>query len=282
MATQHEYSQIEVGQPLLRIEGIRKRFGDRQILDGISLDIAKGQTTVIMGSSGHGKSTLLKMMIGALQPDEGRILFEGSDLCCFTEDEWNDYRLRIGMVFQSAALLNSISVGDNVALGLIEHTQLDSSIIEKIVKIKLELVGLRGFEDMMPGELSGGMRKRVGIARAIAMDPQIVFYDEPTSGLDPVTAAVIDNLISGLTGKLGITSVVITHDMNSAFSVAHYMAMLFEGKIIVQGKPEEVRNSDDPRVQQFINGQPDGPIPMSRSKGSYIEDLFGMDEPELV
>ena len=155
-------------------------------------------------------------------------------------------------------------------------------MIEKVVKIKLELVGLRGFEDLRPAELSGGMRKRVGLARAIALDPKIVFYDEPTSGLDPVTAAVIDKLILDLTRKIGITSVVITHDMTSAFNIADHMAMLYEGRIIAQGKPDEIRQSDDPRIQQFIHGLPDGPIPMSRSKGSYLQDLFGLDEPNLM
>jgi len=267
---------------LLRLKGVCKNFGTRKILSGITLDIPAGKVTVIMGSSGHGKSTLLKLLIGALQPDEGEIYFEGQNLCAFTAEQWDAYRLRFGMVFQSGALLNSLTVGENIALPLREHSRLSESIIEKIIKIKLELVGLRGFEDLMPDELSGGMRKRVGIARAIVMDPQLVFYDEPTSGLDPVTSAVIDNLIQSLTEKLGITSVVITHDMKSAFTIAHQMAMLYEGKIIAHGTPAEVRKCDDPRVQQFINGLPDGPIPMNRSKGSYLEDLFGMDEPKMI
>lgn len=278
--THHQKDQAEI--PILQVRDLRKQFGDRLILDRVSLEIPEGKNTVIMGSSGHGKSTLLKMLIGVLEPDEGEIHFSGRNILDFTEKEWDDYRLRFGMVFQGAALFNSMTVGENVALPLREHTRLDESIIEKIIKIKLEMVGLRGFEDMLPDELSGGMKKRVGLARAIVLDPHIVFYDEPTSGLDPVTSAVIDQLIRDLTRKLGITSVVITHDMKSAFSIADQMAMLYEGKIIAQGTPEQIRSSPDERVQQFIQGLPDGPIPMSRSKGSYLKDLFGMDESEIA
>jgi phospholipid/cholesterol/gamma-HCH transport system ATP-binding protein len=279
----NEDSAAGTGQePVLRLTGLKKSFGERTILNGIDLDIHQGRVTVIMGGSGHGKSTLLKHLIGVLQPDEGRIFYRGEDICRFDEQQWQDYKLKIGMVFQSAALLNSMTVGDNVALPLVEHSQLHSSIIEKVVKIKLEMVGLRGFEDLRPEELSGGMRKRVGLARAIVMDPEIVFYDEPTSGLDPITASVIDQLVKDLTRKLGITSVVITHDMKSAFDIGDHMAMLYEGRIIAEGTSEEIRVKDDPRVQQFIHGHPDGPIPMSRSKGSYLSDLFGMDEPRVI
>ena len=269
-------------EPILRLVNVRKSFGERVILDGVTLDVPEGRITVIMGSSGHGKSTLLKLLIGALTPDSGEIDLDGQSLYAFDEKQWDEYKRHFGMVFQGAALFNSMTVGENVSLPLREHTQLDESIIEKIVKIKLELVGLRGFEDLRPAELSGGMKKRVGLARAIVLDPKIVFYDEPTSGLDPVTAAVIDKLIQDLTRKVGITSLVITHDMTSAFAIGDQLAMLYEGKIIAQGKPETIRESSDARVQQFIHGLPDGPIPMSRSKGSYLEDLFGLDEPELV
>jgi phospholipid/cholesterol/gamma-HCH transport system ATP-binding protein len=283
--TEFEHSEQETSvaqQPILRLVNVRKSFGERVILDGISLDIPEGKTTVIMGSSGHGKSTLLKLLIGVLTLDSGEIYVGRQNLCTFDERRWGEYKRQFGMVFQGAALFNSMTVGENVALPLREHARLDESIIEKIVKIKLELVGLRGFEDLRPSELSGGMRKRVGLARAIVMDPRIVFYDEPTSGLDPVTAAVIDKLIQDLTQKIGITSVVITHDMTSAFAIADYMAMLYEGRIIARGSPEEVREDKDERVQQFIHGLPDGPIPMSRSKGSYLADLFGLDEPEMT
>ncbi len=267
---------------ILRIENICKRFGDLQILDGITLDIPEGKITVIMGSSGHGKSTLLKILIGAIDSDLGSVYYNGDNLCEYDGDRWDAFRRLFGMVFQGAALFNSLTVGENVALPLREHSRLTESIIEKVVKIKLELVGLRGFEDMMPEMLSGGMKKRVALARAIALDPQIVFYDEPTSGLDPVTGSVIDQLILDLTKKLGITSVVISHDMISAFRIADYMAMLYEGKIIAQGTPEEMRENPDARLQQFVHGWADGPIPMSRSKGSYLEDLFGFEEPRTA
>jgi len=267
-------------RPLMKIEGLCKGFGTRQILNGITLQIPEGKITVIMGSSGHGKSTLLKHLIGVLEPDAGAIFYGEKNLCGFDDDDWDRFRLEFGMVFQGAALFNSMTVGENVAIPLREHSNLSESIIQKVVKIKLELVGLRGFEDLRPSELSGGMKKRVGLARAIALDPKLVFYDEPTSGLDPVTAAVVDQLVSDLTRKLGITSVVISHDMTSAFKIADHMAMLYEGTIIAEGTPEQVKQSEDPRVQQFIHGWADGPIPMSRSKGGYLEDLFGFDEPE--
>lgn len=260
---------------ILKIENVCKRFADLQILDGVSLEIPEGKITVIMGSSGHGKSTLLKILIGAMDPDGGSVYYNGENLCEYDGDQWDAFRKQFGMVFQGAALFNSLTVGENVALPLREHSRLTESIIEKVVKIKLELVGLRGFEDLMPEMLSGGMKKRVALARAIALDPQIVFYDEPTSGLDPVTGSVIDQLILDLTNKLGITSVVISHDMTSAFRIADYMAMLYEGKIIAQGAPGQMRDNPDARLQQFIHGWADGPIPMSRSKGSYLDDLFG-------
>ena len=267
---------------VLRIENIRKSFGNDPVLNGIDLRIPCGKTTVIVGSSGHGKSTLLKILIGALEPDSGRVFCSGLCLNDMTEIQWDAFRIRFGTVFQGAALFNSLTVAENIALPLQEHSKLSESVVEKIVKIKLELVGLRGFETMMPEALSGGMRKRVAIARAIALDPELVFYDEPTSGLDPITAAVMDRLIQDLTQKLGITSVIISHDMTSAFHIADHMAMLYRGKIIIEGEPEKFRTSDDPRVQQFIHGWPDGPIPMSQSKGNYFEDLFGFDPMEMV
>jgi phospholipid/cholesterol/gamma-HCH transport system ATP-binding protein len=273
---------MEENRPLIQIRDLKKSFGSREILKGINLDIPEGKTTVVVGSSGHGKSTVLKMLIGALLPDSGQILYDGRDVCSFGEEEMDEYRLQFGMLFQGSALLNSLTVGENVALPLREHSPLQDSTIEKVVKIKLELVGLRGFEDLMPDSLSGGMKKRVGLARAIVLDPRIVFYDEPQSGLDPITTAVIDKLIVDLTKKLGITSLVITHDMKSAFSIADNMAMLYEGKIIARGTPEEVRQSGDARVQQFIQGMPDGPIPLNRSKERFLTDLFGIDEKLLV
>ncbi|MFH1190233.1 MAG: ABC transporter ATP-binding protein [Candidatus Omnitrophota bacterium] len=261
-------------ETVIKADSVVKRFGDRTILNGISLDIYKGETFVIMGGSGCGKSTFLRHVIGALKPDSGRVQLLGKDLSSLNEDEMDKVRMKIGMCFQSSALFDSMTVGDNVSLGLREHTKLDKSVIDIVVKMKLEMVGLRGFEDMMPSQLSGGMRKRVGLARAIAMDPEIVFYDEPTAGLDPIVAGVIDKLIADLSKKLNITSVVVTHDMKSVFSIADRIAMFYEGKVLETGRPEEIKNSKNPMVQQFINGSPDGPIRFLRQKDDYLERLI--------
>jgi phospholipid/cholesterol/gamma-HCH transport system ATP-binding protein len=198
----------------------------------------------------------------------------GKEVSALSEDEMDAVRKKIGMCFQSAALFDSMTVGDNVSLPLREHTKLDKSVIDIVVKMKLELVGLRGFEDLMPSQLSGGMRKRVGLARAIVMDPEIIFYDEPTAGLDPIVAGVIDKLILDLSKKLSITSVVVTHDMKSVFSIADRVAMLYEGKVLEVGTSEEIKASKNPMVQQFISGSPDGPIRFFQQKDDYLEQLL--------
>ena len=245
---------------VIKAENVVKKFGDRIVLSGISLEIYRGETFVIMGGSGCGKSTFLRHIIGALKPDSGTIHLLGKDLSRLNEDAMDKLRMKIGMSFQSSALFDSMTVGDNVVLGLKEHTKLDKSVRDIVVKMKLEMVGLRGFEDLMPSQLSGGMRKRVGLARAIAMDPEIVFYDEPTAGLDPIVAGVVDKLILDLSKKLSITSVVVTHDMKSVFSIADRVAMLYNGKIIAVGAPDEIKNTKDPIVKQFITGASKGPI----------------------
>ncbi|MBN1526203.1 MAG: ABC transporter ATP-binding protein [Candidatus Omnitrophica bacterium] len=259
---------------VISVENVVRRFGERAVLDGISLEVHKGETFVIMGGSGCGKSTLLRHIIGALKPDSGKVELLGSDLSGLDEDEMDKLRKRIGMCYQSSALFDSMSVGENVALALREHTKLDKSVIDIVVQMKLELVGLRGFEDLMPSQLSGGMRKRVGLARAIVMDPEIVFYDEPTAGLDPIVAGVIDKLIIDLSKKLNITSVVVTHDMKSVFSIADRIAMLYEGKVLEIGEVERIRSSKNPMVQQFISGSPDGPIKFFQQKDDYLENLM--------
>jgi len=259
---------------VIKSENVKKKFGDRSILNGVNLEIYKGETFVIMGGSGCGKSTFLRHLIGALKPDSGRIHLLGKDLSRLGEDDMDRLKKRLGMCFQSAALFDSMTVGENVSLPLKEHTKLDKSVIDIVVKMKLELVGLRGFEDLMPSQLSGGMRKRVGLARAIAMDPEIVFYDEPTAGLDPIVAGVIDKLILDLSKKLSITSVVVTHDMKSVFSIADRVAMLYEGRVLEVGAPAEIRTSKNPMVQQFISGNPDGPIKFFQQKNDYIEQLL--------
>ncbi len=262
---------------IIRVQDLVKTFGGRVVLDGINLDIQQGQVTAIMGGSGCGKSTLLRHLIGVLRPDSGHIWVRGRDITRFTEEEMENYRKRFGMLFQGGALLNSLTVKDNIALPLREHTRLEEKIIGMIVKMKLELVGLRDFEHLKPAQLSGGMQKRVALARALALDPEIVFYDEPTSGLDPVVSGVIDQLIGDLSRRLGITSVVVTHDTRSAFRIAHKIVVLFKGKVVAQGSPEEIRSSEDPLVQQFLAGSPDGPIPLRQSSRDYLEDLLDME-----
>ena len=198
----------------------------------------------------------------------------GKEIVGLPEDEMDKIKKKIGMCFQSAALFDSMTVGENVSLPLREHTKLERSVIDIVVKMKLELVGLRGFEDLMPSQLSGGMRKRVGLARAIVMDPEIIFYDEPTAGLDPIVAGVIDKLILDLSKKLSITSVVVTHDMKSVFSIADRIAMLYEGKVLEIGTPDEIRNSKNPMIGQFVSGSPDGPIRFFQQKGEYLDHII--------
>lgn len=259
---------------VIKAEDVIKVFGDRIVLNGINLEIYRGETFVIMGGSGCGKSTFLRHLIGALKPDSGKISLLGKDLSKLTEDELDAVKKKIGMSFQSSALFDSMTVGENVALPLKEHAKLDKSVVDIVIKMKLELVGLRGFEDLMPSQLSGGMRKRVGLARAIAMDPEIVFYDEPTAGLDPIVAGVIDKLILDLSKKLSITSIVVTHDMKSVFSIADRVAMLYEGRVLEVGTPEEIQKSNNKMVQQFVSGSPDGPIKFFQQKDDYLEQLM--------
>ena len=247
-------------EPVISLKNVSKIFEGKRVLDDVSLDIFAAETFVIMGCSGSGKSTLLRLMTGAIKPDEGVVLIKGKDITRLGEPELDELKKAFGMTFQYSALLDSLSVEENVALPLREHTKLADEIINIIIKMKLSLVGLRGFEQYYPAQLSGGMRKRVGLARAIALDPDIVFYDEPTSGLDPVVSGIIDKLIKDLSVKLMITSVVVTHDMQSVFEIADRVAMIHKGKVIATGTLDEIKNSADPYVQQFIHGNPDGPI----------------------
>lgn len=258
---------------VVKTENLIKKFGERTILNGINIEIYKGETFVIMGGSGCGKSTLLRHMIGTVKPDTGRVELLGKDITNLPEDEMDKIKKRIGMSFQGSALFDSMSVGENVCLPLVEHTKLEESVIKTVITMKLELVGLRGFEDLMPSQLSGGMKKRVGLARAIAMDPEIVFYDEPTAGLDPIVAGVIGKLILDLSKKLSITSVVVTHDMGSVFRIADRIAMLYEGKVVEVGTKDEMRESKNELVRQFISGSPDGPIKFFQQKDDYLEEL---------
>ena len=234
---------------------------------------------IIMGGSGCGKSTLLRHIIGSMKPTSGSIKLFGEEITTMPQAKLEKLRLRFGMNFQFGALLQSLTVGENVALPLIENSAVDPEIVDLIVKMKLELVGLTGFENMKPAEISGGMRKRVGLARAVALDPELLFSDEPTSGLDPIMTAVIDQLTMDLTRKVDMTAVVVSHDMTSAFRIGTKMIMLGAGRragtIIAQGTPDEIRNHPDPEVQQFIKGEPDGPVPLKLSPEDYIDRLLG-------
>lgn len=258
----------------IKVSAATKRFGPRTVLDQIDLDVFKGETLVIMGGSGSGKSTLLRMMIGSVETDGGSISVMGRNICGLDATGLADYRKSIGILFQSGALYNSMSLGENVALPLREHTDLPDQTIDILVKIKLELVGLREHAGKLPSEISGGMKKRAGLARALALDPQILFYDEPSAGLDPVTSAEIDELIIKLNKVLGVTSVVVTHEMDSAFRIAHRMVLLDRGKFVAGGTPEEMKASDDPLVKQFINGLTEGPLTERRLSDDYVDDLL--------
>ncbi|NQT95606.1 MAG: ABC transporter ATP-binding protein [Candidatus Omnitrophica bacterium] len=258
---------------MIEVKDLVKSFDDRKVLDGVNLKVHKGETLVIMGGSGCGKSTLLRHMTGAYKPDSGSTFIKGKDITKMKESEFDNIRKIFGMVFQYSALYDSMDVEENISLVLKEHTKLAKDIISIMVKMKLELVGLRGFEKFLPSQISGGMRRRVGLARAIAMDPEIVFYDEPTAGLDPIVAGVIDRLILDLSKKLHITSIVVTHDMRSAFTIADRIIMLYEGKIIAEGTPDEIKSGKDPRLVQFVEGNPDGPIQFFQNSGEYLEEL---------
>jgi phospholipid/cholesterol/gamma-HCH transport system ATP-binding protein len=258
----------------IAVNNVTKIFDGRTVLDSVRLDVYTGETLVILGGSGSGKSTLLRVMIGNTIPEKGDVVGLGKSLGAMTADEIANYRKSIGVLFQSGALFNSMTVAENVALPLREHTELPEQTIEIMVKIKLELVGLREHADKMPAMLSGGMKKRAGLARAISLDPKILFYDEPSAGLDPVTSAEIDQLIIDLNHKLGVTSVVVTHEMDSAFRIAHRMVLLDRGKFVVSGTPSQMRDSTDPLVHQFVFGLAEGPLTERRRHGGYEDDLL--------
>lgn len=237
---------------MIELVDVCKSFDRSEALKHVSLTIKEGETLAIIGGSGSGKSTLLRLLIGLIRPTSGQILVRGRDVADLGEEEWDKLRLRMGMVFQYSALFDSMTVGDNVAFGLREHTKLPEEEIGRIVREKLALVGLSGVEQMMPNELSGGMKKRVGLARAIANEPSVIFYDEPSSGLDPIMTARIDELIVSTQKKLGVTSVVVTHDMASACRIADRIAMIYEGELIAVDTVERFKNIRDERVQAFF------------------------------
>lgn len=241
------------GAPMIRTEKLHKSFGDNHVLRGISLDFPAGTTTVILGGSGSGKSVLMKHLIGLLSPDEGKVLVEGQDITALEGEDMNRVRAKFGMVFQWAALFDSMTVLENVAFPLREHRkEMSEKEIADLVAEKLALFGLEGIEQKFPADLSGGMRKRVGLARAIILDPKIVLYDEPTTGLDPITTDYVDEMIKRAKEKLGVTSVVISHDVASTFNIADYIAFLYDGEIVAYGAPERVKAADHEFVQKFL------------------------------
>ncbi|MDO9391519.1 MAG: ABC transporter ATP-binding protein [bacterium] len=242
---------------MITIRDLHKSYGHKKVLDGVGLEIQTGETMVIMGRSGCGKSVLLRHIIGLARPDLGTVTIDGTDITRIKKHELYAIRRRFGMLFQGAALFDSMTVAQNVGLGLKEHSDLDDASIAGKVAEKLALVGMSGTEKLMPSELSGGMKKRVGLARALAMDPDYILYDEPTTGLDPITADKINDLMMTLAAKLSITSIAVTHDMVSANKIADRIAMLHQGRIIFCGTPEQIKKSPDQNIQQFIRGEAD-------------------------
>ncbi|MEI6846039.1 MAG: ABC transporter ATP-binding protein [Candidatus Firestonebacteria bacterium] len=245
---------------MIKIEKVSKSFGNQKVMDSLDLEIPEKQTLVIIGRSGCGKSVLLKHIIGIIKPDSGKVLINGQDISGLGEREMNKIRIKMGMLFQGAALFDSLTVEENVGFALSRFSKKTPAEIKKTVKEKLALVGLENVEDKKPSELSGGMKKRVGLARAIAMDPEIMLYDEPTTGLDPIMSDVINELIANLQSKLKMTSVVVTHDMKSAYRIADRIAVMYEGKILEEGTPEQIQGTKSAVVKQFITGSSVGPI----------------------
>ena len=245
---------------MIKLVDIYKSFGEQKVLTGLNLEIEDGKTTVIIGRSGGGKSVLLKHIIGLLRPDKGQVLVDDVDITKLNDRDLNEVRKKFGMLFQEAALFDSMTVGDNVAFPLREHTKMKENEIKQIVADRLKAVGLTGVEDKIPAELSGGMRKRVGLARAIALHPQIVLFDEPTTGLDPVMSEAINQLIIETQKNFNLTCVVISHDIESVYKISHTIAMLYEGKIIEYGTPDEIKASINPITVQFLSGNINGPI----------------------
>ncbi|MBF0504067.1 MAG: ABC transporter ATP-binding protein [Candidatus Omnitrophica bacterium] len=245
---------------MIEIRNLYKVLGPKMVLNNLSLTVKRGETKVVIGRSGVGKTVLLRNIVGLVRPDSGSIKINGVEVTDLNEKDYNRLRMEIGMVFQGGALFDSMNVGDNVGFVLNEFMNLDRKTVNDRVRDSLGLVGLKDVEHMMPSQLSGGMRKRVSLARVLCMEPHIILYDEPTTGVDPITASAINNLIVEMRNKLKVTSIVVTHDMNSAYQVADSIAMFYKGQIIADGRPEEIKNSKHPVIQQFIHGEVQGPI----------------------
>ncbi|MCX7702477.1 MAG: ABC transporter ATP-binding protein [Planctomycetota bacterium] len=249
---------------MIELIDVHKTLGGKKVLVGMNLSIKRGETYTVIGRSGIGKSVTLKHIVGVMKPDKGRVIVDGVEVQNLNRRQLERFRVKFGYLFQSSALLNSLNVFENVALPLREHTRMSEEEIQERVVQKLSLVGLKGTEKMMPSDLSGGMRKRVALARAIVMEPEVILYDEPTTGLDPITADAINGLIRDMQQRLKVTSVVVTHDMKSAYKISDRIGLLHEGRIIQEGTPDNIKDSNDPRVKQFINGEAIGPLTTSR------------------
>jgi len=259
---------------IIEVKDLVVKYGDRTVLNGINLTVKRGEVFVILGGSGCGKSTLLRNLVGLMRPYSGQIVIDGQDFTAMSDEERIELRRRIGMCFQGSALFNSMTVGDNVALPLREHTRLEESTIQIMTKIKLDLVGLGGFENYMPSELSGGMKKRAGLARAMAMDPEMIFYDEPSAGLDPIVGAGLDMLIRKMQSTFNLTSVVVTHEMESVKLIADRVCMLKDGEVVGLGGLETLKRLDHPFVQQFFERRPDEE---GGDNAAYLNSLTGTD-----
>ena len=266
--------ETESAANIVDIKNLTFKRGERIIYDDISLSIPKGKITAIMGPSGIGKTTLLRLIGGQIRPESGQILFSGNDIPKLSRTDLYETRKRMSMLFQSGALFTDMSVFDNIAFPIREHSKLPEAIIEKIVLMKLEAVGLRGARDLQPHELSGGMARRVALARAIALDPELILYDEPFAGQDPISMGVIVRLIKSLNDALGLTSVVVSHDVPEIMSIADYIYIIAEKKIIGHGTPEQVRQDNSLLVQQFVQGEADGPVPFHFNAPNYRDELI--------
>lgn len=264
-----------MSETLVDIKNITFKRDERVIYDDISLSIPKGKVTAIMGPSGIGKTTLLRLIGGQLRPEKGQIFFDGQDIPKLSRKALYQTRKRMSMLFQSGALFTEMTVFDNIAFPIREHSQLNETIIEKIVLMKLEAVGLRGARNLFPGELSGGMARRVALARAIALDPELILYDEPFAGQDPISMGVIVRLIRSLSDALGLTSLVVSHDVPEVMSIADYIYIIAEQKIIGHGTPEQILKDNSPLVQQFVKGEADGPVPFHYKAPNYQDELLG-------
>ncbi|WP_070969985.1 phospholipid ABC transporter ATP-binding protein MlaF [Vibrio sonorensis] len=261
-------------QNLVSVENLTFSRGERTIFDDVSLHVPKGKVTAIMGPSGIGKTTLLRLIGGQIKPEQGKIIFDGHNIPAISRSSLYQQRKKMSMLFQSGALFTDLNVFDNVAFPLREHTELDESLIRTLVLLKLEAVGLRGAAQLMPSELSGGMARRAALARAIALDPELIMYDEPFVGQDPITMGGLVELIGNLNRALGVTSIVVSHDVPEVMSIADWVYILANGKIIAKGTPQQLRENDDPRVKQFLLGESDGPVPFRFPAQSLEKELF--------